>query len=404
MNNYTAVVLAGGKGTRLGSLTKNCPKPLLKINNEHFLNYLLFNIARHGFKKIIIVAGYQGKLFKKFHKKKILNTTTEVFIEKKINGTLGALNKVRNKLKSDFFIFNGDTFYNFNYLDLIKLSNENENKNKKIFFALKPVVCKDVNRYNAYKLNNNILVKAKKKLNKKILVSGGVIFCKKSVLNFNEKKGDIEEFFFSQKKLINKIFGKIYDQPFIDIGLPKDFYAAKKFINKNFPKISVYFDRDGVLNKIKKKQYIKKPSEFIWINGAKKVIKYLNDNNFFVFIITNQAGIAKGYIKFKDYQKIEEKIHSELCFNGSHIDKIYHCPFHKDAIIKKYKKNSFFRKPNPGMIFKSFGEFPVIKKKSLFIGDQITDQQAANKANLKFLMFKNKNLFMFMKNNLRDYF
>ena len=84
MNNYTAVVLAGGKGTRLGSLTKNCPKPLLKINNEHFLNYLLFNIARHGFKKIIIVAGYQGKLFKKFHKKKILNTTTEVFIEKNL--------------------------------------------------------------------------------------------------------------------------------------------------------------------------------------------------------------------------------------------------------------------------------------------------------------------------------
>ena len=157
MNNYTAVVLAGGKGTRLGSLTKNCPKPLLKINNEHFLNYLLFNIARHSFKKIIIVAGYRGELFKKFHKKKLLNTTTEVFIEKKINGTLGALNKVRNKLKSDFFIFNGDTFYNFNYLDLIKASNENENKNKKIFFALKPVVCKDVNRYNAYKLKNNIL-------------------------------------------------------------------------------------------------------------------------------------------------------------------------------------------------------------------------------------------------------
>ena len=56
------------------------------------------------------------------------------------------------------------------------------------------------------------------------------------------------------------------------------------------------------------------------------------------------------------------------------------------------------------MIFKSFREFPVIKKNSLFIGDQITDRQAANKANLKFLMFKSKNLFMFMKKNLRAYF
>ena len=56
------------------------------------------------------------------------------------------------------------------------------------------------------------------------------------------------------------------------------------------------------------------------------------------------------------------------------------------------------------MILKSFREFPVIKNKSIFIGDQITDQLAAKKANLKFLMFKNKNLFLFMKKNLRNYF
>jgi NDP-sugar pyrophosphorylase family protein len=70
MNNYTAVVLAGGRGSRLGNLTKNCPKPLLKLNNKKFLDFLLFDIARHGFKKIIIIAGYKGKLFRPYHKKK----------------------------------------------------------------------------------------------------------------------------------------------------------------------------------------------------------------------------------------------------------------------------------------------------------------------------------------------
>ena len=134
MENLTAVILAGGKGTRLGNITKNTPKPLLKINNKKFMDYLIFNIARFGFKKIIIVAGFKGSQFEIYRNKKILNTKIELFIEKKINGTLGALDKIKKKIKSNFFIFNGDTFFNFNYLDLITLSQKNKKKRSVPFF------------------------------------------------------------------------------------------------------------------------------------------------------------------------------------------------------------------------------------------------------------------------------
>jgi D-glycero-D-manno-heptose 1,7-bisphosphate phosphatase len=135
--------------------------------------------------------------------------------------------------------------------------------------------------------------------------------------------------------------------------------------------------------------------------GAKKIIKYFNDNNYYVFIITNQAGIGKGYVKLKDYFKIENKIFLDLRMDGAHIDKIYFCPFHENAIIKKYKKRSFYRKPNPGMILQSIKEFPVIKKDSYFIGDNISDREASKKAKIKFLMFKKKNLYNFIKAKIK---
>lgn len=398
MENLTAIILAGGKGTRLGKITKNIPKPLLKINNKRFIDYLILDIARFGFKKIIIVAGFKGSKFKIYNNKKVLNTKIELYIEKKINGTLGALDKIKTKIKSNFFIFNGDTFFNFNYLDLISLSKEN--KDKKIFLSLREIMCTDLKRYNAYKFKNNRLILQEKKINKKILISGGIIYCKKSILNKLGRYGDLEQHFNSHKYLSNKINGKIYNGAFIDIGLPKDFKHSKIFLKKNLPKKAIFLDRDGVLNEIKKGQYISKKNQFKWISGAKKVIKFFNDRNYYVFIISNQAGIGKGLIKIKDYFSIEKKIHDDLLEIGAHVDKIYFCPYHEEAKILKYRKKSFYRKPHPGMLIKALKDFPIVKKESFFIGDNLTDKIASNKAKIKFLMFKEKNLFKFLKKNL----
>ncbi len=398
MNDLVAIVLAGGKGVRLGNLTKSTPKPLLKINNKKFLDYLIFDIARFGFKKIIIVAGYKGKQFLTYKNKKVLSCKIDLFIEKKINGTLGAIYKIKKKINSDFFIFNGDTLFNFNYLDLLLLSKNI--KGKKIYLSLRKKVCRNLKRYNNYKFSNKNLISDKKKLNKMMLISGGIIFCKKSILKNLNKVGNFEEYFNKNTKFKKKLTGKIYNQKFIDIGVPQDFYSTPNFIKKNFPKKAIFFDRDGVLNKIKKGKYIVNKNQYKWIEGAKETIKFFNDNNYYVFIISNQAGIGKGFIKFKDYMDIEKKIKSDLLKIGAHIDKIYFCPYHEKAVIKKYKKKSFFRKPNPGMILKSLREFPIIKKGSYFIGDNKSDKIAAEKADIKFLMFKKKNLFSFIKENI----
>ena len=149
-----------------------------------------------------------------------------------------------------------------------------------------------------------------------------------------------------------------------------------------------FLDRDGVINSSKiNNGYIGKIKDFKWINGSKKAIKYLKSKNYKVVIITNQYKIH-SYLK-KELKKI-----------GTSVDKIYFCPFHKDGIIKKYKKDSSLRKPKIGMFRLAQKKWNIDKSNSFMIGDQITDIQFAKKANIESYFFQEKNLLKFIKNKL----
>ena len=93
-------------------------------------------------------------------------------------------------------------------------------------------------------------------------------------------------------------------------------------------KPAVFLDRDGVVNK--EKGYVHKVSEFEWIDGAKESIKYLNDNNFYVFIATNQSGIARGYYSEGDVRCLHDHISKELKTINAHIDEFFFSPYHPD--------------------------------------------------------------------------
>ena len=85
---------------------------------------------------------------------------------------------------------------------------------------------------------------------------------------------------------------------------------------------------------------------------------------------------------------------------GTSVDKIYFCPYHKDGVIKKYKKRSNLRKPNIGMYLKANKLWKIDKKKSFMIGDQITDMEFAQKAKIKGYLYKQKNLYKFIKEKI----
>jgi D-glycero-D-manno-heptose 1,7-bisphosphate phosphatase len=162
-----------------------------------------------------------------------------------------------------------------------------------------------------------------------------------------------------------------------------------------------FLDRDGVINSGKLNNgYVGSLKYFKWVPGAIKAIKFLNEKNYKVVVVTNQSGVARGFFKIKDVKKINSYIQKKLNDNDAKIDKFYFCPFHKDGIIKRYKKRSSLRKPNIGMFRLVQKRWNIDKKNSFMIGDQKTDMEFAKKAKIKGYLFNQDNLYKFIKSKV----
>ena len=162
-----------------------------------------------------------------------------------------------------------------------------------------------------------------------------------------------------------------------------------------------FFDRDGVL--IKNYGYLINSKKIKWLKGAIKAIRFLNKSKFRVIIITNQSGIARGYFSIKELKVFHDNFVHKLCNYRAYVDKIYFCPFYKNGKILKYKKNSYDRKPNPGMILKALKKFKIIKKNSFMIGDRKSDFLASKRAGIRFEYKKNYSLYKQVKNIVKEF-
>ena len=111
-------------------------------------------------------------------------------------------------------------------------------------------------------------------------------------------------------------------------------------------------------------------------------IRYLIENNYYIFIVTNQAGIAKKKFSYHDFFMLHEKLKFYLSKKNIYFDDVQFSPYHPESKIKKYRKKSILRKPNNGMIRNIIKKFNVDIKKSFMIGDQASDMLAAKKSNL----------------------
>lgn len=169
---------------------------------------------------------------------------------------------------------------------------------------------------------------------------------------------------------------------------------------KNFNKC-VFFDRDGVLNK--DKGYISKVNDIEIFSKVGKAIHECNENKYLVIIITNQSGIGRGLISLKQLNQIHSYIKKEIKKNKAIINDIFFCPYHPSAGKGKYKRDSYDRKPNPGMLFKAIKKWKIDPKKSFMIGDKVSDRTAAKAAGLKFF-FKSKkiNLYRQIKHIIKN--
>lgn len=138
---------------------------------------------------------------------------------------------------------------------------------------------------------------------------------------------------------------------------------------------ALFLDRDGVINV--EKNYVHKIEDFEFVDGIFELCTAAQDLGYLLIVVTNQAGIARGYYSLEQFKILTQWMKLEFKRRGIEITKVYHCPFHPSAGIGEYKKDSFDRKPNPGMLLRASEEFQLDLANSILIGDNISDIQAA---------------------------
>ena len=292
-------------------------------------------------------------------------------------GTGGAVINYVSLLDDYFLLCNGDTFLNINYYDFFIRSNK-----KKVLNVA--ITKKNRNkRFSQLKLKKNLIVDFNSE-NGNFTNTGYYIINKKKFIrqNFENKKSSLEQKIFP--KLIKKkecSYVK-YDQSFLDIGIKKDLINSSKFIENKSKRKFAILDRDGVINY--DYGYVHKKKDFKLKPKIIEFIKLLNDNNFYVFVVSNQSGIGRGYYSENSVNKLHQYLNDKLIEKGAHIDSFFISPYYRFSKYQKFRKGVNLRKPNIGLFKIIEKNYQIKLNGSFMVGDQISDLNFAKRINIKY--------------------
>jgi D-glycero-alpha-D-manno-heptose 1-phosphate guanylyltransferase len=223
------IILAGGMGTRLRDSIDKLPKPMAPVNGKPFLFHLLTWLKNYNVEKIILSTGYRSESITGYFGDSFSGIPVGYAVEHKALGTGGAIMFAMQKCTSDnIVVVNGDTFFPIN---LDKFFRFHEKMGNIFSIALKPM--KDVSRYGTVECEGDtILGFNEKRLCKEGLINGGIYIINREFLGSQK----LPETFSIESDVLEKLAGSsllkcmIFDEPFIDIGIPEDYYRAGDFL------------------------------------------------------------------------------------------------------------------------------------------------------------------------------
>lgn len=390
-----AVILAGGAGTRLQPFTFKNPKPMIPVNGKPFLEHLIELIKQNGIQEVIILTGYLGRKIEKYFqggskfglKIKYSYTPFQDFFGRELKSGIRLLN-AHELLKEHFLLLYCDNYLPFS---LKKLEQAYLQKKPNILLTVFSNI--DRSTKNNCAVSSDSLIEKYDTSRKDPSLNGvdvGFMIVDKQVLNLlPAENSKFEEVVFPKLISERKLVGFLTDQKYYSIGDLARVKTTAKFLK---PKKIILLDRDGVINKkAPKADYIKNWNEFVFLPETLEAIKMLTDNGYKIFIISNQAGLARKKVSIRDLEIIHKKMLRQIKKTGGKISGIYYCPHHWD-------EGCICRKPKPGMLFQASREHLFDLTKAIFIGDDIRDKQAGDLAGCKtILVTRGKKLLSIVK-------
>lgn len=400
---YDALILAGGKGTRLRAVNKNLPKPLTVLNNKTILEHQLELLKESGFKNVAILAGYEANKIINFIDNFQISLNIEVIVETHPLGTGGALNSVINSIDSKCLVMYGDTYLTVN---LSKFFHSLGNNDGLLFtHPNNHPHDSDLIEVNEEGLVQKILAYP----HPKNLIASNNTNAALYVFNREPLKKTLSSMsgaFDIAKNLLPKMLKencsiKTYNSSeyIHDMGTPERLERVIKDIKNGVTdprrkSPAIFLDRDGTV--IEEDGYITSHEQIRLIPNVAEAINYFHELGLKVFLLTNQPVLARGDVTKQEFNYIQNKMQTMLGKHGAYFDGIYFCPHHPDSgyegEIKELKIDCDCRKPGIGMLNDVIEEHSFNLSKSIMIGDTWRDAEFAINAEIEFVLFNQNNL------------
>ena len=397
-SNYTAVIQAGGKGTRLTPLTHDkIPKPMLLLNGKPMLQWQIENVSRYGIKKFVIIIGHLGEKIKEhFEDGSRFGVHITYIEEKEPLGSAGSLFYLKNRIQDQpFLLIFGDVMFDLAWDRMIDF---HESRDSTATLLVHP---------NSHPYDSDLILMdhedhiigmdSKTNIRKgwyDNCVNAGIYILSGSILQKLKApvKMDLEKDLL--KPLIGKghIYGYRTPEYVRDAGTVERFQAVQKaqkdgvWSTKNLSNVQrcVFLDRDGTINK--HKGLLSKEEELELEPCAAEAVRLINESGYLAIVVTNQSVVARSMCGIDDIERIHRKLAVLLGEQGAYLDDIAFCPHHPDKGYPEenpeYKITCRCRKPETGMLDDMIEKYNIDCSQSYMIGDSTIDIQTGINAGL----------------------
>ncbi len=387
-SDVQVVVLMGGLGTRLKDYTKQCPKSLVDVCGKPFFDYQLDLLTAWGFCKFVFLIGYKADMIEEYYGD---GSSRGISIKysydgEKLLGTGGAVRRAIGLLEDDFLLIYGDSFMDIDYAETVYRYQRGKAEGAR---ALMTVLCNS-NRFDKSNVvmdgGRLVLYDKHNPVPEMNYIDYGVCMYERSLFEgYPEDEAFDIAAIQHELSVQGKMSAQIVTKRFYEIGSPESLAEFSEYVKKRFdsPAPAVFLDRDGVINEIVWNDDIEqldspmKPEQFKFLPNAVEAIRTMKEKGYYVFVVTNQPGAAKGKTSLATLYDINTMMIAALADEGAEVDDLFMCPHYPKELPQT--KESFLirkcncRKPEPGLIYRALRKYNIDLSSSFMIGDSCSD-------------------------------
>lgn len=399
------VFMAGGKGTRIASVSSEIPKPMIPIDGKPVLEHEIECLREQGFLDFIVTVGHLGNVIMDyFGDGSKLGVRIKYYIEKEPLGNAGALFKLKEELTEDFLLLNADVLFNVVFERFVEC---HKKSGALVTLFTHPndhpydsglIVTNEMGEVINWLANED-----KRDKFYKNRVNAGLHIISPEILSMPmmDSKVDLDRHILKPLAGTGKMY--VYDSSEYvkDMGTPERLEEVRADFSRGLvdrkslrnKQRAVFLDRDGVINKYV--GFLREIDSFELLPGVADAVRKLNRAGWLVIVVTNQPVIARGELTHEQLHEIHNKMETLLGEKGAYVDAIYFCPHHPDGgyegEVTELKISCSCRKPKPGMLIKAAMEHNIDLIKSWMVGDSENDIKAGIAAGCTTALISNEN-------------